>query len=436
MSKEAESAYLWCVSADPTLLDRTDLQVEDFADAVNRALFEGMRSLHDSSRPAGDLLLLEAEIGDAITEKEMTDFRLGLLSDVGYINLTNGEHYFEIIREASDRRTYTAALNEAARVGLSGKLAIDEGVAALEAGVSYRKRKDVSLSDIVNTVWGRAEEYGKNPLQPGEARDLDTGWMDLNAVIGGWPVGLHIIEAVPHMGKSWIVLHTAAHACSLGKRVIIFPLEMGAVQLVERLCTAYARVVKLDYKAGRMTGDQYERFAQRIDEVAGWNLIIDSTASSIGQIATVTRRAHRREALDLVVVDPLGLVQLPRGENRNVDLGKITERLKLLSREIDAPILVPHHAGSKTIAARSNKRPLISDLYESGHPEQNADIIISLYRADRYERDTDLKNIMELEVLKDRDGGSTGATVELICDRYGNIVTAARHQEREIWRGG
>jgi replicative DNA helicase len=432
---EAERAYLGCVSVDPGLLDRTRLVVEDFASPVNQVLFEALRTLHDSGRPADDIILLDDEIGDALTDKEKMDFHTLLCSDFGYINLTSGEHYADLIIEASDRRSFTEALARAAKVGLSGKLAIDEATAVLEAGISHRQKTTVSLAEAAGNVWRQAEEYHAHPLPPGMVRNLDTGWADLNSRIGGWSPGLHIIEAVPHVGKSWLVFHTASHACTLGKHVLLFPLEHSQEQSILRMCWSYAKVRKSTYEAGKMTPQQYAAFSDRLGQMVDWNLTIDDTAASLAQVTTAIRKAHRIQPLDLVIIDPLGLLAREKSENRNVQLGTVTGELKLLSREINAPIIVPHHVSDKEINRRSNKRPTAADPYESGHINQNADLLLGLYRDDMYDENSSDKNVLEILLLKDREGGETGGRVYLWCDEFGNMKSITKDED-PTWRGG
>lgn len=440
-----EKAFLGCVVADPSLLDRTELESDDFGGAVTRMVFDAMMVLRDRGEPANDWLCLQNELdleaigGAAVITSWTFD------TDHGAINLTNGPNYAKVIVEQSDRRRLAAGLTAAATRGLSGKLALDEAVAVVEKAVSRRRRgKPDDVMTVASRVWDRATEYSQNPLEPGQVRGIDTGWVDLNRIMGGWCAGLYIIMAVEHMGKSWFALHTAAQACAAGKRAMFFPLEMRADDLVTRLCTAHAQVILNDYKAGRMNSDQFQQFAARASEITEWNLEINDTASSLATVMTAIRRAHRRETVDMVVVDPLSLLADSKGENRNLQLGTLTRELKLLSREIGAPFLVPHHASSKAIAQRTNKRPQLSDPYESGHIGQDADVVISLYREGFYDPECENPNVLEVKLVKDRLGGQAGQWLQLACDTYGNMRSMDwRHDDQEpppedaySWRGG
>ena len=433
-STEVEKAFLGCVVADPSLLNVTDLEPDDFGATVTRAVYEAMTALHDRGEPANDWLCIENEMGSGL---QAVGGMAAIMSwtwdtEFGSVNLLNAEGYARVIVEQSDRRRLAARLTEAAKRGLSGELAIDEAIAVVEKAASYRDREpSVGIAAIASTVWDNAEEYHQNPLPAGKVRGLDTGWTDVNRVTGGWRPGMYIVMAVPHLGKSWFVLHTAAHACSLGKRVLMFPLEMAASDLVTRLCTSAAGVLKQVYESGQMNSDEYKRFSDRAAAISEWRLEIDDRACSLAQVSTKIRRTHRREPVDLVVIDTLGLLAGGKSETRNVQLGDTTRALKLLSREIGVPFLVPHHVSAKEIARRNNKRPRLGDEYESGHIGQDADVIIGLHRDGFFDPKCDDPNTMEILILKDRLGGQTGGWASLLFDSFGDLRSLARQEEEE-----
>jgi replicative DNA helicase len=211
----------------------------------------------------------------------------------------------------------------------------------------------------------------------------------------------------------------------------MFPLEHSQEQSVLRICWSYARVRKSAYEAGKMSAEQYAAFTERMGQMVDWDLTIDDSASNLAQVTTVVRKAHRQKPLDLVIIDPLGLLAREKSESRNVQLGTVTGELKLLSREINAPILVPHHVSDKQINQRSEKRPTAADPYESGH----MDLLLGLYRDDMYDEHSADKDVMEILLLKDREGGETGGRVYLRCDEFGNLHSMTR-EEDPIWRGG
>ena len=177
---EAEKAYLGCCFADPSLLDRCDVEVEDFGDGKHQIMYDAMLAMRDRGLPPEDFLVLQSELNGTVDSAVLWDYMLGT-----EVFLPYGKHYADLIIEASDRRKFTQALNQAAKVGLSGKLAIEEATAIVEASISHRQRKVTSITEAVGNVWQRTEKYQTNPLPDGAVRDLDTGWLDLNRHTGG-----------------------------------------------------------------------------------------------------------------------------------------------------------------------------------------------------------------------------------------------------------
>jgi len=162
-----------------------------------------------------------------------------------------------------------------------------------------------------------------------------------------------------------------------------------------------------------------------------WDVVFDDRAESLQSIISGIRGEFRKAALDLVVIDYLGLIEGVEADNRNLSLGIITRRLKLLSRELSIPVIVAHQISDKIIERRSNKRPTAADAYESGHVKQDADTVLGLYRDDVYNRDTETPHIMEVRVLKDRLGGNTGKVAMLYFDQFGQMLDAATNSEYE-----
>ena len=184
------------------------------------------------------------------------------------------------------------------------------------------------------------------------------------------------------------------------------------------------------YERGDVTSEQYAAIVSRAGQVSEWDLVIDDVSQSFQQIVAVTRQEHAKKPLDLVVVDSLGLLTGSAAANRNLQIGEYTRRLKLLSREIGAPILSPHHVSDKAIDSRGDKRPRASDAYESGHVHQDVDGLLGLYRDELHNPETEMPHIMEVLVLKDRLGGGTAGRIELFFTKFGTLHDAARRVVR------
>ena len=302
---------------------------------------------------------------------------------------------------------------------------------------AVQTRSNGSATDamtVAGEVYGRLDAYGKSPIVEGATRHLDTGWIDLNRVLGGWRPGLIGIMAVAHMGKSFFVLKTTAKACSLGKRVMTFTLEMSATQLVERYCLMKARVKQYEYERGVLSDEKWETeshlFVDAMTEASEWDWIIDDQTVEIGAIISAATLAHLRKPLDLVVVDPIGLLVGGGRDNRNLELGYYSRQLKNLSGKLGCPVIAVHHIGTKSVANRVDKRPRQSDGYEAGHFDQDVDVLLGLHREDVFDPNTERSHIMDVLVLKDRLGGGVGFAVELFFVKsYGDILDAETRQQ-------
>ncbi|HUW13454.1 MAG TPA: DnaB-like helicase C-terminal domain-containing protein, partial [Anaerolineae bacterium] len=276
-----------------------------------------------------------------------------------------------------------------------------------------------------------AEMYIADPLKVGETRWLNTGWMEMNRVLGGWQPGLHIVLGASHMGKSYFLQHAVANVADNGGRAAVYSLEMASSEIMTRMALATARTTKYRFERGDISDDQRGSLVDRLAQMHDWDVVFDDRAESLQSIISGIRGEFRKAALDLVVIDYLGLIEGVEADNRNLSLGIITRRLKLLSRELSIPVIVAHQISDKIIERRSNKRPTAADAYESGHVKQDADTVLGLYRDDVYNRDTETPHIMEVRVLKDRLGGNTGKVAMLYFDQFGQMLDAATNSEYE-----
>jgi replicative DNA helicase len=436
-NQAAEESVLGSVLIDPdAMLHIAALRPDDFYVQRNGQLYDAILSLHERREPI-DVLTVCDELE-----------RRGQLEGVGgaarVTELINAvptalhiESYARIVLDASFRRRLLGVASNIARVAYldvsSEEAASEVGRIVTEVLDDERSHGRKTAREVADAVYSEAEQYLRDPLSSGDVRWMSTGWPDLDRHLGGLRAGLYVVYGVPHTGKSWFALHVAQAAASLGKRVMFFSLEMTAEHLVRRMCMAHARVRSDSYERGDMTPDQFAAFVERAADVAErWDMVFDDTSESIWEIVAAIYREHRSKRLDLVVVDYLGLVECPRSENRNLQVGGLTRKLKLLSRAIGAPILVPHQISDKQIAARADKRPQVSDGYESGHISQDADVILGLYRPGLY---NDVQqNLLNVIVLKDRLSGSTGRVACLFFDDYGRMLPAA--DTRVVLAGG
>jgi len=431
---EAEEALLGSVIIDNDayhLAARLLSGSGDFYIEKNAWVWEAFAALADRREPT-DFVTLCDELGDKLTEIGGAAYVTRLINAVP--SALHVESYARRVADDARRRRLVRVASKIAQAGYNAATA-DEAeaqaqAALIEATAQRGAGEARAARDVASTVYDRMREYEENPLQDGASRFLDTGWPDLNRAIGGWRPGLHIIFGVPHIGKSWVLLHTVAHCLAAGGRVAYFSLEMLAEDLVERLCLAHAGLSPRQFERFDVDAASAGRFAEMLSSVSGWDWVLDDSSETVSHIAATARREHLRKPLDMVVVDPLKLIRGSHRENRNLELADYTGVLKLLSRSLAVPILVAHHAGDKTVGVRADHRPRIADLYESGHISMDSDTVIGVDRPEVWDDETERAHIMDLLVLKDKLGNGAGRVVSLFfSSRCGKMSSAETRQQ-------
>ena len=259
--------------------------------------------------------------------------------------------------------------------------------------------------DRVDQLASRGEDFYGVP----------TGFIDLDRLLGGLqPSDLLIIAGRPGMGKTGFLLSVAKNAAQKHKKhVAIFSLEMSNEQLVQRLISQETGIDSQRLRSGKLEDHEWPLFTQAIDVLSDTHIYLDDTpAITPLQLRTKCRRLAMEHSLDLVIVDYLQLMSGDtRNDNRVQEVSYISRNLKVLARELNVPVLTAAQL-SRAVEQRTDKRPVLSDLRESGSLEQDADIVMFIYRPDQYEKDTTKQNIAEIIVSKHRNGPV--GTVELI----------------------
>jgi replicative DNA helicase len=236
-----------------------------------------------------------------------------------------------------------------------------------------------------------------------------TGFLDLDRIVGGLqPGNVIVVAARPSMGKTALALGMAEHAALTQERsVAIFSLEMSGDELIQRLLSSTAIVDAGRIRAGRLAPEDWSRIGRAADRLSAARLFIDdSEGVTVGEMRTKTRRLKSREGLDLLVVDYIQLMEggrRMRDENRVQELSTISRGLKMLARDLEVPIICVSQL-NRAPDARPDKRPMLSDLRESGAIEQDADLVLMLYRDDYYNDDSEEKGVAEVNVAKNRHG--------------------------------
>jgi replicative DNA helicase len=450
-STDAEMSVLGSMMLDESALEKVTevLQPSDFYHPAHQMLYEAMLSLHERNYPI-DLLTVQEELR-----------RLGRLEEVGgvpaLVNIVesvptaaNAEHYARIVKEKSTLRRLLRAAYEIIRLVDESELEVQQIVDQAEQAV-YRvaehgqSREFAEVGNLVMSVIGHFEER-QHHLQehPGDfLLGVSTGFRELDWILSGLkPSELIILAARPSVGKTSLAMNIAEHvALRERKAVAIFSLEMSAEQLVQRMLCSQAGVSAQRMRRLQLTLDEWQLITHAADRLFNAQIYIDDTSSlSPIELRAKCRRLKSKlegRELGLIVVDYLQLMRSSnrRAENRNQEIGEIARALKQIAREFSVPVLVLSQL-SRSIERRENKRPMLSDLRDSGSIEAEADVVLFIHREEYYgDREAPppvdpppgfvRQEEVELIVAKQRNGPTGKVTVAFQPD-YSRFVSIDR----------
>ena len=409
--REAEEAVLGSllIDTDAVIKVASFLRADDFYSEKNGWVYQAILDLHERRQPA-DFVTVCEELGSRNQLQEVG-------GDAYITDLINAvptaihiEHYAHIVeRKAVLRRLITAA-GQIAQLAYDESREVDEVVDEAEQivfNVSERRiRHDlVPMQQIMGDVVDRIDYLARHR---GEVLGVPTGFKLLDKILGGLQKSdLIILAARPSAGKTSLALNVAANAAKrYGQRVAFFSLEMSAEQLVQRLLSSETGIDQQRLRLGDVHDDEWPILMEAAGVLANTHLFIDdSPAVSALEMRTKARRLHAEHGLDVIVVDYLQLMrgQATRNENRVQEISYITRSLKELAREMKVPVLALSQL-SRAVEQRADKKPILSDLRESGSIEQDADIVLFVHREDMYDENTERKNIADIMVAKHRNG--------------------------------
>ncbi|MCI5697712.1 MAG: replicative DNA helicase [Clostridiales bacterium] len=385
---------------------------EDFYDPHNREIFAAIKDLAQKSSPI-DLITVSDQLKKRGTLKTVGGraYVGSLSSDVP--SVSNASEYAKIVHNKAILRRLIQISGDIQTQSYDGKMpaeAILENAesAIFEIAQSHQTHDYSMIGEVLVANMARIDEACKREGKVG----LETGFIDLDNKIGGFQKStLNILAARPGMGKTALALNIAKNTAKKGKSVMVFSLEMGKEELGARLHSMEARISSTKLRTGELLIEEWDQLNQAVDDLSMSKLAIDETAAiSILEMKNKCRRFKAKNGLDLVIVDYLQLMEA-EGENRQQEVSKLSRNLKLMSKEMDCPFLVLSQL-SRGPEARTDKRPLLSDLRESGSIEQDADIVMFLYNDEYYNgEDSDEKGITEVHIAKHR-AGPTG-TIKL-----------------------
>ncbi|XVG95893.1 replicative DNA helicase [Eubacteriales bacterium KG127] len=385
---------------------------EDFYDPSNREIFAAIRDLSNNRAPI-DIVTVSNQLNKRGTLKSVGGraYVGSLTSEVP--SVSNAGQYAKIIYDKAVMRRLIEISSDIQMQSFDGKLNAETILenaerAIFEIAQTRQKRDYTFIGDVLVANMTRIDEACRNDGNVG----METGFVDMDNKIGGLQKStLNILAARPGMGKTAFALNIARNASKKGKSILIFSLEMAKEELGSRLHAMEAKVESTKLRTGDLMIEDWEQLNQAVDDLSTTKLAIDETAAiSILEIKNKCRRFKAKYGLDLVIVDYLQLMEA-EGENRQQEVSKLSRNLKLMAKEMDCPFLVLSQL-SRGPEARTDKRPMLSDLRESGSIEQDADIVMFLYNDEYYNgEDSEEKGITEVHIAKHR-AGPTG-TIKL-----------------------
>ncbi len=415
---EAEQAILGCMLTDrDSVISAIEVLKEDaFYREDNRAIYSAILGLYAKSEPI-DIITVKAEL------VENGNFeRVGGLEYLASLpervpTTANVEKYIKIVDEKAMLRNLINMSNELVALGYDETEEVDRIMDMAEKKVFELSQKKnakgyTAIKDVLVESFAKLEELYN---QKGKISGIPTGFADLDYRTSGLHNSdLIIVAARPAMGKSAFAINIATNiAVQSGKAVALFNLEMSKEQVGNRILCSEAMVDSNKIRTGQVEDEDWVKLASTLGRLSEAPIYIDDTAGiSIMEIRAKCRKLKLEKDIGLVVIDYLQLIQGSGKKNssREQEISEISRSLKILAKELDIPVIALSQL-SRGVEKRDDKRPMLSDLRESGAIEQDADIVIFLYRDDYYNEDSPKKNVAEIILAKHR-GGSTG-TVDL-----------------------
>lgn len=410
-SIESEQAVIYCMlqKTDAILIASQSLTKDDFSSASYGLVFQAICDLFNDGK-ARDLVTLQNKLRELNAPAEVSD----LTFVKGLINLEpksrNVQDYVDIVAERSLRRRLIKINEDIANSAYgneeSTEYILDDAEKRIFDVVKRRSSGDIRpIREVVRDAINKISIAAKND---GVVTGLSTGFTELDYRTAGLqPSDLILIAARPSMGKTAFVLNLAQNICfKQDKSVLIFSLEMSQEQLVNRLLALESHVKAQSIRTGDVTDKDWEGLVEGASVIGESKLLIDDTPGiSIGELRSKCRKYALSDDIKIVIIDYLQLMSGDgrRSDSRQQEISEISRSLKSLARELNVPVIALSQL-SRAVEKRDDHRPMLSDLRESGAIEQDADVVMFLYRDDYYNKETEKKNIAEVIIAKQRNG--------------------------------
>lgn len=410
----AEQSVLGAVFISPeTMTSLADeLTPEDFYKPANKIVFKTMLSLLEKGEPIDATTMVSA-----LTNQGDISKIGGINYVVELVNSTptskNVEHYAKLVKDKSTLRKVIADLSESLSSAYQGDISINEIIEKTEKSILDISNQNVgngfrNVADILDTHMQIVETRSQ---KDGFVTGLSTGFVGLDKITTGLHEGnLIILAARPAMGKTALALNIAKHVATMERKpAVIFSLEMGAEELIERMVASEGMIPGYHLKTGNLSTDEWKRLVHAQSNLYDVPIFVDDTAGiRISEIRSKARKlSQEMGGLGIIIIDYLQLITGSKRENRQQIVSEISRELKILAKDLRVPVIALSQL-SRSVEQRQDKRPMLSDLRESGSIEQDADIVAFLYRDAYYQKEhadsQEANNVTELILEKNRHG--------------------------------
>ena len=411
-SVEAEQSVVGAMLMDRDAITTASeiISGNDFYQSAYGVIFDAMVELFNEGKPV-DLITLQERLKEKDVPAEIAslEFVRDLVTAVP--TSANVKYYAQIVADKSVMRKLIKLNEEIANICYAGKESLEEVLEKTEKSVFelLQKRNTSDFVPIKQVVLNALERIEKASKTKGTVTGIPTGFIDLDYKLSGLqPSDLILVAARPSMGKTAFVLNIAQYiAFKKDKSVAIFSLEMSKEQLVNRLFSLESQVDAQAIRSGNMKDSDWEKLIEGAGIIGQSHLIIDDTPGiSISELRSKCRKYKLEQGLDVVIIDYLQLMTGSVGkssESRQQEISEISRSLKGLARELNVPVIALSQL-SRAVESRPDKRPMLSDLRESGAIEQDADVVMFIYRDEYYNKDSEFKKQAEIIIAKQRNG--------------------------------
>jgi replicative DNA helicase len=436
-SLEAEQGVLGSILLDKDGIIQISSLITpaDFYDGKNALVFEVMLDLFLKNRPI-DLLTVREKLDDRKKLEEVGGNAYLIALTESIFTSANIYQYGQIVKTKSVLRKLIKAGNEILLFGYDEEADINKLLEKSEQALftvtqTFIQNKLVHIKDIINL---RYEEFAEIHANPEHANIglVQSGFTGLDNKIGGFKPGdMVIIAARPSMGKTALVLNIAQSVAEAGKNVAIFSLEMSKEQLTDRLICSTMGIDSWKLQKGLLEDEEFARMGDALERLSRANIYIDdSPMGNLMEIKSKARRLKLESGIDFLVIDYLQLMSGGNPMNRVQEISDISRGIKSLARELQVPIIALSQL-SRAVESRTTKEPILSDLRESGSIEQDADVVMMIYREDYYDEFTENKGVTNIFIRKNRNGpvGQVDLKFEKKYQKFYDVDGVRSYQE-------